>query len=335
MFGAYYRLGGGCKKLKLTHDFVFRVVAFNLVSKNDTNDSVRAERSRNSSAICHPKNMTGTTERETDLSAHHYGAASLSFHNLLNSLLGSSKRGNLTECGVLAAIYVDRVHPSILGSILLADMLTLYLAKAQRYYQANKGVGRPGFFHQRVKPLNPSSMLIPRMKCYGAAIISSLHMGTDPVVSLPVFNFSDGWVFVTEEHGKKKHGWISSTPGSVLKMAVDVQNNVPHVRQTIGLSYLKSYEHMGIAVLSCLEGCVCSDLILDGHENIHQQSVPTMMEFEPKWPSAQLASNVTLMRLCVFQVSVLNRTSSGEHKFKVINLVVKTWINVSDYFQFS
>ena len=47
--------------------------------------------------------------------------ASLSYTNLIRGLLASKKRGNLTECGVTAAIFRDAVHPSRLGQVCGGD----------------------------------------------------------------------------------------------------------------------------------------------------------------------------------------------------------------------
>ena len=296
-----------------------------------TKIKAREEAIRNSSAICLEKNQTDVqhVEQGTDLSAHHYGLASVSYPKLLKSLLGSSKRGNLTECGVLAAVLKDMVHPTKLGHLLLADILVLYLAKAQKYYQDNKvHLRHQGLTRQRVSPLFPQSALVPRMTCYGVAAFLIRRQGPDidetASSHLPVSNFSDGWEFVEMEHGKYKPGWISNTSGSVLRITVDVENSSPGVRQTIGLSFLISYEHMGTANLSCVQGCQCSDRLMDGHERVHRHSVPQMTTIEPKWPASAISTNNASKRSCELQVEVLNKTYSGGYKFKVLQLVVTT-----------
>ena len=304
---------------------------------------MRTEVLKNRSAQCFEENQTlaDQVEQGTDLSARHYGAASFSFPKLLKSLLGSSKRGNLSECGLIGAVLQDTVHPSVLGRLLLADIFTLYLAKAQKYYHANKGqLGLP--HHQRVQPLYSQSMVVPRMTCYGMAAFSVRHQSHDDasdtkVALLPVFYFSDGWEFIEVEHDKRKPGWISHKPGSILRMAVEVEIVSPGVRQTIGLSFLTSYEHMGIAILTCIQGCQCPDKLMDGHERVHRHSVPQMTTIQPKWEASAVATSVTnaTKRSCVLQVEILDQTSSGGHKFKVLQLMVTSWVNVADYFNSS
>ena len=68
-----------------------------------------------------------------------YGKAAMSFPLLLDNLLLSSRRGNLTECGMISQTYNDNVHPSKLGQLLLADLMVRYLAKAQAHVESNPG----------------------------------------------------------------------------------------------------------------------------------------------------------------------------------------------------
>lgn len=296
----------------------------------------------NHSAVC-LHNNTMTKERATDLSAHHYGAAALSFPKLLTSLLGSTKRGNLSECGVIAAVLADPVHPNKLGCIFLADMLTLYLAKAQRYYRTNRSVTQQGSPRQRIGPMYQSSMLIPRMTCYGAAAVSVVALpesfgntGLDPASRLPVTS-SNGWDFIDMEHGKRKPGWISHKPGSILKMSVEIENVLPGIPQSLGLTYLKSYEHMGSAALSCHEGCRCQETTLDGHESHHRHSVSEMTEINLMGfgPGSALSMSSGNKTACEIQVEVLGSSNSGGHKFKVMQLAVITKVNISTFLQIS
>ena len=317
--------------------FIFRVDIFD--DQNGRIQGGRHEVIKNSTAVCLEENQTIAqhVEQGTDLSAHHYGVASFSYPKLLKGLLGSSKRGNLSECGVIAALIGDTVHPTELGRLLLADVLTLYLAKAQKYYQANKvHLHIQALSRQRVSPLFPQGVIVPRMTCYGMAAFLIRRQGPDTSETassqLPVSNFSEGWEFVEMENNKYKPGWISNTSGSVLKMTVDVERAASKgYRQSIGLSFLTSYEHMGTAKLSCIEFCQCTDTLMDGHERVHRHSVPQMKSIVPQWPESSSTGNSS-KRPCILQVEVLNKTYSGGHKFKVLQLIITTWVNISDYF---
>lgn len=68
---------------------------------------------------------------------------------------------------------------------------------------------------------------------------------------------------------------------------------------------IQSYEHMGKALFSCVSGCTCSNVTVDGHHKV------------PASVSAAVHVGITPARSCVVQSEVLEETSSGEHKFKV------------------
>ena len=277
-------------------------------------------------------------EQGTDISAHHYGLASFSYPKLLKGLLGSSKRGNMSECGVLAALMIDQVHPTELGQLLLTDVLALYLAKAQKYHQANKAhLRQQELSRQRVGPLHHKSLIVPRMTCYGMAAFLIRRQGpeesdTAPLL-LPVSNFSEGWEFVEMERGKYQPAWISNTTGSVLQMTVEVENSYPDAKQSIGLSFLSAFGDMGSAMLSCIKFCHCPDTFMNGHAWNPGHYASAMVTAELKWPESSSASStgIVLKRPCVLQVEVLNKTFSQGHKFKVLQLMVTTWVNVSDH----
>ena len=296
-------------------------------------------------AVCLDNNVNITeAEHSTDLAGSHYGLASFSFLKTLRSLLGSEKRGNLSNCGLLASLVGDSVHPTNKGWNLMVDMLTLYLSKAQKHYRNNliaKVLRDPP---KRLRPMHPQSLMVPRMECYGtfySIMPFSPDMigetGLSPALPLPVVNFTDGWAFVEVENNKRKPGWISNKVGSILKMAVGI---VDGVQQSIGLTYLTSWKHMGIANMSCVQGCRCEDSIIEGHDKVVEHSIPRIKEvhFFPATNqkhfngSDSTAGNIT-NATCVIRVKITNATSSGEHKFKVIQLSVMHWINVSDFLQ--
>ena len=76
------------------------------------------------------------------------------------------------------------------------------------------------------------------------------------------------------------------------------------------LAHLKSYEHMGRANLTCLRGCTCQPLLLEAHHA--ERSSQTYLQHV----------YVTQSPECVVELTVLPETSSGEHKFKVIAIMV-------------
>ena len=76
------------------------------------------------------------------------------------------------------------------------------------------------------------------------------------------------------------------------------------------LAYLRSYEHMGVAVLRCQSGCECDELQIDAHQEERSSQVHLQTLF-----ASQSAR-------CVLSLTVAGNSSSGEHKFKVTGLIV-------------
>ncbi len=144
---------------------------------------------------------------------------------------------------------------------------------------------------------------------------------------------SDGWVFSESDGASQtiKPGWLARDAGSVLWIEAetnfsaaakpDVDSATDGEALVIGVTYLSSYEHMGVFEVSCVTGCTCNATEVDGHTE-QKHSVPLVVEFDVvQVPSVGGEP-------CVVQVLVLNRTSSGEHKAKVTQLFVESWAGV-------
>jgi hypothetical protein len=144
---------------------------------------------------------------------------------------------------------------------------------------------------------------------------------------------SDGWEFREWDGGaagekKYKPGWIATAAGAVLRVELDTDFGAEQqlLQQGLGekgqlqvqLTYLTSYEHMGKARASCVEGCTCNPAVLDAHAPKEHHSVPKVL----KLPT-------TASRRCVVQLEVLLESGSGEHKFKLMQAVVSTLMDVS------
>ncbi|GAB4814840.1 hypothetical protein N2152v2_001886 [Parachlorella kessleri] len=101
-------------------------------------------------------------------------------------------------------------------------------------------------------------------------------------------------------------GWDDGTGASRAKAA---QAPAPPGVQVL-LGYLKSYEHMGTATVACVSGCSCDPVTIDGHWE-RQASLPDIASLQAT-PSAR----------CRISVTVGQETASGEHKVKVVSLMV-------------
>ncbi|GBF96630.1 hypothetical protein Rsub_09376 [Raphidocelis subcapitata] len=85
------------------------------------------------------------------------------------------------------------------------------------------------------------------------------------------------------------------------------------------VAFLTSYEHMGRARLSCSRGCGCEPRVVDAHHaertSVSESAVLRL------WPAPDGGGGG--LRRCGLRVEVLGGTSSGEHKFKVIQVVTR------------
>ena len=104
---------------------------------------------------------------------------------------------------------------------------------------------------------------MPVMRCFGT--MESLLLGNQYYMASHGLNTTsneinvvkaEGWAYVETDNGKPKPGWVSTIPGSVLWMALDMDIN-GLVEHFVSLVVLSSYEHMGQAEVTCLSGCRC------------------------------------------------------------------------------
>ncbi len=111
----------------------------------------------------------------------------------------------------------------------------------------------------------------------------------------------------------------------------------------VDLTFLTSYEHMGRFQVSCQPGCTCGAEI-DGHREGHY-SVPLMKGIAVTASEGSCTLVVGLVddsfvhQHCLFshdhalkprQVKVLERTNSGEHKVKIIQITLTTSVDVTE-----
>ena len=136
----------------------------------------------------------------------------------------------------------------------------------------------------------------------------------------------DGWEFVdertvgntTEIKPYPRWGWVATRVGSKAVMQVDSRSQVAIMEDDTGtarknktrtndivISHLKSYEHMGRFRVECNETCKCDPLEVEGHWT-HDVSLYWLFSFQ-----------VTEHANCLVTFTVIEGTSSGEHKAKI------------------
>jgi hypothetical protein len=287
-------------------------------------------------------------EGEHNELARYYGIASLSHRDFLWSFLNTEAWRALDlshgDCQLLRLVNQDWIHPSMLGRVLLADYVFAYLGAAIKRAgeRAASSGGQTAEFplpasaaqiaeFRRVAggaalpktPFQASGRDVYQMRCAGyfgrEGREARRSADTSTSGALDVVG-GDGFQFflnTTNGSAKRKPGWVASTPGAHMDMAIDTWfASATTPEDAIGevdvvLTYLRSYEHMGQADVSCLSGCTCSQAAVDAHSS-ERTSVAEVM-----------ALRVTPAARCVVRVRVRNETSSGEHKFKVVQLMAR------------
>lgn len=146
---------------------------------------------------------------------------------------------------------------------------------------------------------------------------STMCVAGEPFRSLVVA--AEGFTWVNEGTPlKPKPGFVATSPGSTLRIRVDTDRGGGAAGGAAGdarplpvfLHYMRSYERMGTAKVTCVSGCQCDPVMVDAH---HTERVTQVY-------LAQLV--VSQHRECELQVKVESGTMSGQHKFKVSGIVV-------------
>ena len=129
--------------------------------------------------------------------------------------------------------------------------------------------------------------------------------------------------------GKIAPGLVAMLPGSTLFVHLDdpfqamSAGEPPALEANVALSYLTSYQHMGVVDLRCEASCACLPQQIDAHHigdrSERNESVSKTRGFSVR-PVSALAPHVAPG--CVLRLTVLKSTSSRGHKFKVLSLIV-------------
>lgn len=118
-------------------------------------------------------------------------------------------------------------------------------------------------------------------------------------------------------------GVLALVPGATLRAEVDPDVGQPHAHSgrgvvTLDVSYLTSHEGMGRAAFSCGAACSCEPRIIDAHHN-----TTVGVRKESVYETASLRVAYRARGACHLVIEVLAATSSGQHKFKLRDLVVR------------
>ena len=80
------------------------------------------------------------------------------------------------------------------------------------------------------------------------------------------------------------------------------------------IAYLSSYQHMGRAMAFCSGGCTCGPTEIDAHAPTERTSITAVQRL--------IVTHLDTGGRCLLRLTILPSTSSGEHKWKLIGLLL-------------
>ncbi|KAI3428300.1 hypothetical protein D9Q98_006679 [Chlorella vulgaris] len=158
---------------------------------------------------------------------------------------------------------VDGMHPGNFGHQALAELLAQPLIRAVWEAEAGEAVyvadRRP---EPRVAGLPPP--MIPGNQDSTPGFCAMLE------AFKPVVRNVSGFEYQAErpdaaDFMHQKWGWRATEPGSWAELELDTRADDGAGADTVvWLAYLRSYQGMGTALISCVSGCTCEPAVLDG-----------------------------------------------------------------------
>ena len=142
----------------------------------------------------------------------------------------------------------------------------------------------------------------------------------------------NGFNLTDEGRGKGKLGYLGYGLGKSLSFCLPWPAEGAPVRppSVLWVGFLRSYEHMGRARVSCSGACGCAGDVIDGHDIKDGVSVTDVRKVGLRPARRGRAADATDepaigadgTACCRVQLTIAPGTSSGEHKFKVMSLLL-------------
>jgi len=142
--------------------------------------------------------------------------------------------------------------------------------------------------------------------------------------------WTDGFLLTDEGRGPGKLGFVATRAGASMGLCLPAPT--AGTKSHLWLGYLRSYEHMGRLSVSCSGSCRCAaPAVIDAHEMRDGVSVTDVKGLSLRAPTAGEAEHSPLFPpwaangsdagCCALTLRVLEESSSGEHKFKLMSLL--------------
>ncbi|KAG2425211.1 hypothetical protein HYH02_015038 [Chlamydomonas schloesseri] len=261
----------------------------------------------------HPKNPNreawvgyyATSEDALGAVNQYYDVQSLSLRSAMYDLAAIQEKDGFRW----EQAFVDH-HPGNHGHKMMAD-LAVYMIQSTAMQLLLMPYGpddKEAVFAPVPRPIYPGNMPPNASMC----------LLNDNFKNLVVAEASTGFDYINEGTAEKpKPGYIAKQPGAKLRLRLNTERslvghgpNTAAVKVQVFFHHLRSYEHMGVAQFSCVSGCQCDPKEVDGH---HTEKVSQLY---------MMFLEVTQHPQCEVEITVLPKTSSGEHKFKVAGAVI-------------
>lgn len=244
----------------------------------------------------------------------------------------------------LKRVFHDRHHPGAWGHSLMAQMVVDRLRAAVLEELHSAASAYPDLRLPRPLDDDPNASPVPLFPLSPSAPLPSCDLALSEPLELgaPIISTSaeaevgmcvkdrelmshviraKGFGYVVEgSDAKMKPGLLGRRAGDMAQLCVDISRLRSRKGFVVIVGHLISYEHMGIAQLSCTSGCECESVQIDAHVPDGRFSVfkaKTISVVRSAMPLAGEVANCS----CVLELAILNHTNSGEHKFKVLSLM--------------
>ena len=202
----------------------------------------------------------------------------------------------------MGSFMTDCRHPNGQGHTYLAQLIVASLLRsAERYGKRRCSALRPEALPD---PLRPNGWPMPSGRCARAERL------------LPLVTSKRGFAYTDEGIGKP--GLVGQRPGDQLNLCLleRRQCTACSQRMVLWLGFLRSWSHMGVARVSCSGMCRCDTFTIDANNVEFKNSVTAVVRREVN------VSSVGAGDCCSLEVRVLEASTSGEHKFKVLSVLL-------------
>jgi hypothetical protein len=255
-------------------------------------------------------------------------------HALADSLRMHARNGTVLPW--LSSFMRDAVHPNAHGHAMMATMLVDAIRRSMMTdstdYQAPTSCAGHATTY--------SSSSAPEGRRTWTQATGGFANETNAVCAFggeiqPLIQRWDGWEYVVEHSGKHRHrkpGFAAWRPGAKLDLCFSPPAAAIDRGEVFewNLAYLRSYSQMGSARGECLRGCNCRPAVWNAHNGrarVSEHVTGTLrgIRLLRRVPSASRRCP------CSIRLTVLNQTSSGGHKFKLVSVMTGFYMYSSKY----